>query len=669
VGFVVAALPLTARAVDTSWDAPPATPGTWHTATNWNTDTVPGPTDNAFINNGGTAQITQDIPAVIDLRAGDGAGSSGTVLHSAGNATVNEWMRIGVNGGTGTYSLSGTGNLTVQNALNIGEAGTGTLNVSGGTLRKLVPTPPTGDDGDQWMNIGFNAGGNGTFNLSGGAVQVDTGAKLLIARNGGSGVVNHTGGTLNVRDEINIGDFAPAPGPTAAYNISAGTVDADAINVGAWNNANGTLAVSGTGQVIARNVLVVGRSGDAGVATGTVTQTGGTVTPTSLRIGVQGQSTTEIPAGTGGSNGTYTMSGGTLRQPDQTDIEAQGGWNHIGQAGPSSPASGSLTRVGTFNLSGGDVSFDTRTHIGSNVGAQGTVNQTGGTFEVRRHELVIGDTGTGVYNISAGTLRTLDGAHDMLVGHWDNSNGTLAVSGTGAVEVGANLVVGNGNPDAAAQVGSPEVGVVNQSGGSVRVTQNLLLAQQSDATGTYNLSGGTLDMTGGAIRKGAGTAAFNFTGGSLVNVATFEFPLTQGGGRLNPGPAPGPGATTVTGNYNLAAAGTLQVDITAPSGTDVLNVNGAVTLAGNLDIVPSGSLSANQSFLILQNDGVDPVTGAFLGRPQNTAFLEDGTLWRISYTGGDGNDVTLTVVPEPAALGLAALGACGLLLRRRRSSR
>jgi MYXO-CTERM domain-containing protein len=37
---------------------------------------------------------------------------------------------------------------------------------------------------------------------------------------------------------------------------------------------------------------------------------------------------------------------------------------------------------------------------------------------------------------------------------------------------------------------------------------------------------------------------------------------------------------------------------------------------------------------------------------------------RISYVGGDGNDVVLTVVPEPSGLAVIALAA--LLLGRRR---
>jgi PEP-CTERM motif-containing protein len=373
-------------------------------------------------------------------------------------------------------------------------------------------------------------------------------------------------------------------------------------------------------------------------------------------------------AETGGSTGTVTVSGGTLTQRDVGDIANADNWNRIGQDGSA-----------TFNVSGGGtVSLDARTLIGAGGSSNSTVTQTGGTFETRRGEIVIGDGGTAVYNISAGTLRAQgaadndDSGGNITVGQWDNSNGTLNVSGTANVSTVRDLNVGNGRlqTDPPNPVPTPSTGTVTQSGGTVTVGRDLNIANgNTSQVGSYTLSGGTLDMTGGTIRKGADDTFVVSGTGRLINVGTIDFPFAQGGGTFNPGPQAGPGATTVNGGYNQAAAGTLQVDITAPSGTDLLNVTGAVSLAGNLDIVATGGLLADQSFLILQNDGADAITGAFLGKAQGVPFLEDGTLWRISYTGGDGNDVALTVVPEPATLGLAALGACGLLLRRRRAWR
>jgi hypothetical protein len=54
--------------------------------------------------------------------------------------------------------------------------------------------------------------------------------------------------------------------------------------------------------------------------------------------------------------------------------------------------------------------------------------------------------------------------------------------------------------------------------------------------------------------------------------------------------------------------------------------------------------SVGQKFTIINNDGVDPIQGTFNGIPQNGFKTIDGVKYQVSYTGGDGNDVVLTVV-------------------------
>jgi hypothetical protein len=44
------------------------------------------------------------------------------------------------------------------------------------------------------------------------------------------------------------------------------------------------------------------------------------------------------------------------------------------------------------------------------------------------------------------------------------------------------------------------------------------------------------------------------------------------------------------------------------------------------------------------------VSGTFIGKPNNSILTDGGNAWIISYTGGDGNDVTFTVATAPAKL-------------------
>ncbi|HEV7425044.1 MAG TPA: Ig-like domain repeat protein [Thermoanaerobaculia bacterium] len=71
-----------------------------------------------------------------------------------------------------------------------------------------------------------------------------------------------------------------------------------------------------------------------------------------------------------------------------------------------------------------------------------------------------------------------------------------------------------------------------------------------------------------------------------------------------------------------------------------LNVMGKVAL-GNalLKVFPSH----NSTFVLIHNQGGDPVAGTFLGLPEGAVF-GNGNWVRISYLGGSGNDVTLTPV-------------------------
>lgn len=54
-------------------------------------------------------------------------------------------------------------------------------------------------------------------------------------------------------------------------------------------------------------------------------------------------------------------------------------------------------------------------------------------------------------------------------------------------------------------------------------------------------------------------------------------------------------------------------------------------------------------YFIIRNDGTDPVIGTFANYPQGSRYTDsNGVVYEIDYAGGDGNDVTWTVV-DPAS--------------------
>jgi hypothetical protein len=126
--------------------------------------------------------------------------------------------------------------------------------------------------------------------------------------------------------------------------------------------------------------------------------------------------------------------------------------------------------------------------------------------------------------------------------------------------------------------------------------------------------------------------------------------------------------------------GTLVLEIggtTAGTGYDQLNVTGAVSLIANSPLTISlGSFNPADGvdvFTIINNDLGDAanITGGlftYSGTPlaEGALFTVGAQDFAISYVGGDGNDVVLSAVPEPASAAMLLCGFAVLGMRRRR---
>jgi hypothetical protein len=147
------------------------------------------------------------------------------------------------------------------------------------------------------------------------------------------------------------------------------------------------------------------------------------------------------------------------------------------------------------------------------------------------------------------------------------------------------------------------------------------------------------------------------------------------GGTLAPGASPG---LFTASALQFAGVTSFQVELngTTPGVLyDQMSVSGAVifgttTLNVTLGFVPL----AGTQFTIINKTGAGAVSGTFSGLPQGGTLTVGSTTFAISYTGGDGNDVVLTVVNGvptlptivwmALALGLMGLGARHLIVRR-----
>ena len=185
-----------------------------------------------------------------------------------------------------------------------------------------------------------------------------------------------------------------------------------------------------------------------------------------------------------------------------------------------------------------------------------------------------------------------------------------------------------------------------------------------------------------------------YSGGLLKGTGTVEGLSVDLGGTVAPGHSPG--CLTVNGG-GLLEAGTYQAELdgtTACTGYDQLVVTGSgstINLTGGTLTVTVDSgfkITNGQTFEIINNQAGGAITGQLsyngTALPEGSTFTVNGVVFKISYQGGGGNNVVLTVVSGAAApntgfgladsnwslmAGMTTLSALTLLILARRYNR
>ncbi|QEG33639.1 TolB-like translocation protein [Bythopirellula goksoeyrii] len=263
------------------------------------------------------------------------------------------------------------------------------------------------------------------------------------------------------------------------------------------------------------------------------------------------------------------------------------------------------------------------------VDAPGTVTATGSTPRLI-NELVVGSS------TETSTLALADGAEiSTLHGATIQANGVLHGDGM----LVADLVVAAGG---IVRAGAAEQLVIS---GSTVSNEGLIEATGTTADpATIRFEGpvtnnGTLNVEDGSTAIFSDSLAGNGSEGSgEVQIL----------GQLLPGT--GPGIMNFGGDLILGSPANLEIELgglTAGTQFDQLLIAGDTTLAGTLDVtlIDGFTLAAGQQFEILNVGG--SLTGTFAGLPEGSLVGNfGGTNLFVSYSGGDGNDVTLlTALP------------------------
>lgn len=96
------------------------------------------------------------------------------------------------------------------------------------------------------------------------------------------------------------------------------------------------------------------------------------------------------------------------------------------------------------------------------------------------------------------------------------------------------------------------------------------------------------------------------------------------------------------------SSGTLELDLGDVFTSGQIVVSNTVALAGPLTVAPVAGFTGNDSYVLIDNQGASVVAGTFDGLPEGSILNVGGFSYCISYVGGDGNDVTLTMQTNTA---------------------
>lgn len=613
-----------------------------------------------------------------------GQGATGTVTQTGGAVTAIGSFNVGVNGGTGTYTING-GSLTFDHAgpsatnrtslISIGfnnstdAAGTstGVFNIDGGLVElKPVQTPGVGEVG---TGIGFiignrakdalaaysgsptnvdNAGpGNGTVTQTGGVFRVGAGANLFLSGYG-NGTYDLNGGTLEIGGGSLQAKYGNHSQYTYDFTLGGGTIKVlgsaldTSVNATLADGTTSTFDTNGLGatwrgsltgggallKTGAQKLTLAGAANDFGVLevrTGGVSVTTGSTTVTRVLVGASG---TE-------ANGLLEISGGTVNTTGSADSNLR--TTYIGSGAGNTGElliSGGTLNVGLASTPSTRADFE----VGSFQG-EGSVTQTGGAVVLNSTGgyFHIGNQGTGVYTLTNGSITTQNAfvlgrstASGMGDGTFNISGGTLTLASS---TKGALIV---GGVDAANTVTGGR-GVINQTGGTVKVGQYLELGTKG-GDGTYNLHGGTLEVggAGGITRDATGTYAFNLGGGTIKVTGTA---LTSGLDFNVVDRDPGSGLTQSFINTNGLGA-SFSGDLTG-GGTLVKTGLGTLTLSGDSNLtgeayVTGGSINQTAGGSTIKYLAVGSGSGADGGYALSGGTLSITQALQVGDWGGAG---------------------------------
>jgi autotransporter-associated beta strand protein len=574
-----------------TWLASPPT-GNWNHAANWTPATIPnGPSDTATF-----------------------ASSNATGVSISANTEVNS---IVFNAGASAFSI------TARPTLTLTVSGAGIANNSGVTQNFVAAVGSAGNIGSIVFSNSATAGSLTAFTNYGGTVNPGT------------------GGSTTFRDSSTAGN-------------------------GTFTNNAGGGVTRFFGTSTASSAMITNNGGTGGAVSGGETFFGDTSTAANATFINSG-----IIIFTGASNagnGTFTTSNGAGVDFSETSSAASGTFTNFGAgsvygpgsftsfAGFSSAGNGTFTceAGGAMDVQGGGVSFTQGTTAanatliangGSNGARGGSIlfyrGSSGGQARVKVFGNGTGDYTDGYLQLfESVTIGSLEGTGSVFLNRpMSRTSKRLTVGSNNLSTTFSGVIVGSTGFDSLRKIGKGTLTLSHSSGntytGGTTINKGTLIAANTTGSATGS----------GPVQVNSGT----LSGTGTINGAVTVGNGTRTGANLQPGVGPTAGTLTInnTVTFNPPSAFKCNVNRATTPLASKLKALG-VTIGTNVSfkLLETGTttLTPGTVFTVINNTSANPISGTFSNLPDGgTIMSANDTVYKANYSGGDGNNLTLTV--------------------------
>lgn len=351
--------------------------------------------------------------------------------------------------------------------------------------------------------------------------------------------------------------------------------------------------------------------------------------------------------------GGLTSSGATATISLNVTLTGSQTWSFAGPtcSGPNTiTLNGTVTGNGDLTLreGGSGITFQLNGHINNS----GKLTLDAGTFYLNTS------------NAFTGSLSILEDSGDFTCFATGHKEVRAYVTAAGAIPVGAPLTL-SGPTHALLDLGGHSISVASLSGSGV-ITNGGVTVTSAPNTEIYGeLDNLSFTMTGGKQTLSSYTMGYfanpnagtnltaTVTGGTLIlDYAKFTDPSTITANAATLEIAPEQYSSYVT-NLALSSPATFKVNLVNSSNgntpsTGYVIADGNVSLGNStLQLTTQATITVPQ--MLIANTSANPTNGTFAGLPEGAIFTQAGQYFRITYSGGTGNDVVVTPVATPGS--------------------